>query len=1008
MSSSVGPVHPRATPGPTPPDSKRPHSGSSTSRGTANSGLLAALPREWTKRLTILFVAGLAMVPIIYSGLMIWSFFDPTHNLNHMQAAVVNEDTGASTTRTDGTTEHLNVGETLTHNLTTTRSDSNYTWVSTDRATADRGLANGTYAAVIEVPSNFSSQIASLGAKNPAEAAPGLLTVTTNDTINYVGGNFTKPIATATTDALEKSVLKDYLGNVYIGFTTMHDKISHASDGAEKLHDGTSQLSTGSYNLIVGLNQLQSGAGTLSNGATQAANGSQQLASGLSTLDTQGAGLRDGSHAVNQGATHLAQGSRQLSDGTSALAGGADKVAAGSAQVAAGTRELDAKASDIERGAHNLGITRSSIQRVTDQLNQTIDSTANTLNTLIDALSQAGPQADSASRSAHEVATGVRDAHNRTLNTARDLSARSADSQNLTADSAETSRNAKALADSLDKAKTAANLSTDADSLSSNVTSYTASADQLARDCSASGASVAFCSRLSTLSTDSKNLRSDASGLASTAKTTHETLSAASDTAKGISKTAAHMHDVAPGLTSVLDHSKESVESVTRSLEPLVSTTGEHERQLGTLNDTLLRARATSNGIDRQSLREIVADLQRRAHNAVNVVPSAFQQAQDAINGIHRLNAGAQQVSAGARNLASAAERTHQGASTLADGATSLNRGTAALANGTDRYTEGVHDASGGAQRLHDANNRIATGAAEIQRGADSAHNGATRLHDGAEQADSGAAKLAEGLATAKNDVPSYTTDEKNHLADAAARPVSMDFVRQHDGTTFGNGLTPLFLSLALWLGGMAIFLMMPPFRANALERGMNPIRATLGGLLPAWALGVVQTIIAYAILRWGVGIQIENQWHFVGIALFASIVFVTINHSLCATFGPIGRFIGLCLIALQVAGAGGTYPIATSPGFIQWVHPYLPITHTVDAFRGAIGGGWVDPSGDFIELTYWLVVALIFSLIGARIRWFVGRSARIRRLSAARSRRAARDGSYAPDFSGMGSSRLA
>ena len=55
-------------------------------------GVVALLPGEWKKPIAALFVAGLATVPLVYSGNMTWSFLDPSNNLDQVTAAVVNED----------------------------------------------------------------------------------------------------------------------------------------------------------------------------------------------------------------------------------------------------------------------------------------------------------------------------------------------------------------------------------------------------------------------------------------------------------------------------------------------------------------------------------------------------------------------------------------------------------------------------------------------------------------------------------------------------------------------------------------------------------------------------------------------------------------------------------------------------------------------------------------------------------------------------------------------------
>src|SRR5699024_4937802 len=63
-----------------------------TGRGLSavGRGALALLPGEWKKPIAALFVTGLALVPLIYSGNMTWSFLDPSNKLDQVTAAVVN------------------------------------------------------------------------------------------------------------------------------------------------------------------------------------------------------------------------------------------------------------------------------------------------------------------------------------------------------------------------------------------------------------------------------------------------------------------------------------------------------------------------------------------------------------------------------------------------------------------------------------------------------------------------------------------------------------------------------------------------------------------------------------------------------------------------------------------------------------------------------------------------------------------------------------------------------
>src|SRR5699024_4076922 len=136
-----------------------------------------------------------------------------------------------------------------------------------------------------------------------------------------------------------------------------------------------------------------------------------------------------------------------------------------------------------------------------------------------------------------------------------------------------------------------------------------------------------------------------------------------------------------------------------------------------------------------------------------------------------------------------------------------------------------------------------------------------------------------------------------------------------------------------------------------------------------AFLLGLVQTLIAVGALHWLIGLTIDDLPLMFGLAGLTSLVFVALNHGFGALFGPVGKFVALVLIALQISGAGGPYPVATLPGFFQMLHPYLPMTHAVDAFRGAIGGGWIDPAGDLTWLAGWLVFGVLLGLLGAVVQ---------------------------------------
>src|SRR5699024_735605 len=388
-----------------------------------------------------------------------------------------------------------------------------------------------------------------------------------------------------------------------------------------------------------------------------------------------------------------------------------------------------------------------------------------------------------------------------------------------------------------------------------------------------------------------------------------------------------------------------------------------------------------------QSASDLADQLADQARSAAEALPEAYDALAQGAADVHRLDAGAQQVASGADKLAAATGEARSGADDLAGGVTrytdgvgtarsgaqELAAGTGELSGGASQLADGATDAGSGARQLADGSGDLADGAQELSSGAgqvdDGAQelaDGAVELDDGAEQLADGSAELHDGLEDSKDDVPSYTEDESDELAGVASEPVQMSFERQHDLGRFGEGLAPLFLAISLWVGGMAIFLMMPPFSAQAAARGADAVRLLAGGLLPAIVLGLVQSVIAVVALHRFVGVAVADLPLRLGLAPLPAMVFGALSRGVGALVGPVGKFVALVLIALQISGAGGTYPTQTLPRFFQVLHPYLPMTHAVDAFRGAIGGGWIDPSGDLTWLLGWLVLGIALGLAGA------------------------------------------
>ncbi len=176
------------------------------------------------------------------------------------------------------------------------------------------------------------------------------------------------------------------------------------------------------------------------------------------------------------------------------------------------------------------------------------------------------------------------------------------------------------------------------------------------------------------------------------------------------------------------------------------------------------------------------------------------------------------------------------------------------------------------------------------------------------------------------------------------ADPVQLASHDLHKAPNYGTGFAPYFIPLSLWVGAMVAYMLIPPLNRRALAAGASAWRIALAGWLPVVAVGVLQVGALMAVLHWAVGLQMLRAAGTIGFLCLVTACFAAIVQWLNARFGAAGRILVLALLMLQLTSAGGTYPVQTSPGFFNAIHPYLPMSHIVEALRRLITGGGLGP----------------------------------------------------------------
>ncbi|MFC0715073.1 YhgE/Pip family protein [Cellulomonas biazotea] len=296
-------------------------------------------------------------------------------------------------------------------------------------------------------------------------------------------------------------------------------------------------------------------------------------------------------------------------------------------------------------------------------------------------------------------------------------------------------------------------------------------------------------------------------------------------------------------------------------------------------------------------------------------------------------------------------------------GARHVADGAAALRDGTARVASGAGDVRDGAGTLADGTTAVATGAGDLADGASRLADGSGALHDGA-------GTLAASLDGGTDAIPADDDTARDARAAAIADPVTLDTTDRAAAEGFGEGIAPFFLPLALFLGGVVTWMILRPVPPRALATPARGVRAALAGFAPALAVGVVQVVVLLTVLRVGLGL---TPTHPVGALAFTVLVvaaFLALQQMLLSLLGTAaGRVATLALLVLQLASAGGTYPVETSPAFFRALHPLLPMSYGVDGLRALLTG---NPDARLWTAVAYLVTVLVGSL--AVTSWRAGR----------------------------------
>ena len=176
--------------------------------------------------------------------------------------------------------------------------------------------------------------------------------------------------------------------------------------------------------------------------------------------------------------------------------------------------------------------------------------------------------------------------------------------------------------------------------------------------------------------------------------------------------------------------------------------------------------------------------------------------------------------------------------------------------------------------------------------------------------------------------------------------------------------MSPFYSTLALWVGALILVSLLTtnPYGFNE-EVNFKPYEKYFGKFLTFAFIGICQSLILSLGDIYLLKCYVLNKWLFIGISILSSLVFILIVYTLVSIFGNVGKAIAVILLVIQVAGAGGTFPVEVMPSFFKKVNPFLPFTYSISAMREAVAG--IVKSNLTRDITMIVIYGVISIIIG-------------------------------------------
>ena len=263
------------------------------------------------------------------------------------------------------------------------------------------------------------------------------------------------------------------------------------------------------------------------------------------------------------------------------------------------------------------------------------------------------------------------------------------------------------------------------------------------------------------------------------------------------------------------------------------------------------------------------------------------------------------------------------------DGLTELNTKVSGLSCVGEKITtlqNGIKTLNAGVTTLYNSSLQIQSGINTLNTGANTLTNGIMTLDNSVKSAKD---ELDSNIETTKKEVKKVSG-----LSNYSKEPVKIKTKEVNKVSSYGTAFSPFFISIALWVGSLMMFIVL--YYDKAERFGVLGINSTkrLKRTLSYHLLATLAAIVLGLTLQLLLDFTITNVFLYYIAIIITSNAFMAIVEFLIGNFSDIGKFIALIILVLQLAAAGGTFPIETVTKGFRWMYNFLPMTYTVKLLR--------------------------------------------------------------------------